>query len=665
MARSFDEMPHQEAPAVQQREVKRTSNSQVLSPFEAYNSTGEDHVLQELQGQGWRIIQEYGDRVILRRPGETSSKSSGNYHRGLRRLKVFSTSTEFDTDKTYNNVDIYTMLHYGNLEKEALSEASKALYNEGYGDRRIGTNKPASPAQDQAPGIPEPEETLTEAVRKAEKAGKASFTYYAPSGYDRASLTAELQAIHGKTKLRVFIAEPSQGIDLPDISTAPEFLAKDLLQKYGEKDFSDSQNREAFLDEAIAISAAIREPIRQRVFLEMIKGALNLQGDELDRAADRLQKISDKKYQAQEFDGLQREAKALKEAGDVRGALELLTAKGRELKGRDRAAEMERLLVLPTRESLRQHFQQKPEGIKTGLRIGKEMIELTAGALSIIAAPTSHGKTTFLINLALKAVETLPDKKILFITMEEAAEETMRNALNTYTATPISANRRKSLETYLRDGSDEFIKKDQREEFKREEERFFTEIIEPGRLHVVYLSGDAGEAIETIQYLQKREALGAVFIDYLQLMNVATEGKGRFIPRQEEMKQICLSLKNLAVETGLPFVLGAQFNREVTSPLRIHATSIGEAGDIERVAHLLIGLWDWNHDVKGSDGEVKDMNALKAKHSTGEENALYAKILKNRTGSVGQEEGLYYDRNRGYIRNTEASQKEENGDIPF
>jgi len=75
----------------------------------------------------------------------------------------------------------------------------------------------------------------------------------------------------------------------------------------------------------------------------------------------------------------------------------------------------------------------------------------------------------------------------------------------------------------------------------------------------------------------------------VQLLNLP-EGKYKTYSRQEEIKEICIALKDVAVETGLPIILGAQFNREVVNQLRIHATKIGEAGDIERIANLIVGL---------------------------------------------------------------------------
>jgi replicative DNA helicase len=664
MARSFDEMPAQEARSDQPpREVKRTGSSQVLSPFEDYNSRGEDHVLRELQGQGWRIVQEYGERVILRRPGETKSQSSGNYHTGLKRLKMFSTSTGFDTDKTYNNVDIYAMLNYGNLEPEAIKEAAKALYNEGYGDRRtkqlvMSNNATTAKPEPQEPTSQPTRETLTEAVRKAEKAGQGSFTYYAPQGYDRASLTAELQTIHGKTKLSLFIAEPATETTAPDILTAPEVLARELLQRYRERNTNTSQDRENLLHEAIAISAEIREPIRQRIFLTQIKNALNLQGDELDKAAERLQQIADQKAQAQDFDRLQKKAQELKEAGDMKGALELLITEGRELKGRDKAAEAERFLTPKTRTDIFEHYKNAPDGIRTGLTIGDQDIELTAGALSIIAAPTSHGKTTLLINLALRAGGLLPDKKILFLSMEESAEAVTISALNSFSKTTFSKGNRGSIEHYYRTGGGlKYIEHAKWDEFQAIEKKFFAEIIEPGRLLIQHNGGEAGEICGLIQQLNKKADIGAVFIDYLQLMRKSHDWKNGKGSRQEELKQVCLDLHDVAIETGLPFILGAQFNRVVNHPDKIHTTNIGEAGDIERIAHLIIGVWNSAHAPAAmkEDDKQKYLKEYQPKARVEGEPGLFVTILKNRTGAVGAEDFLYYNQNQGYIRNAGVS----------
>ena len=53
-------------------------------------------------------------------------------------------------------------------------------------------------------------------------------------------------------------------------------------------------------------------------------------------------------------------------------------------------------------------------------------------------------------------------------------------------------------------------------------------------------------------------------------------------------------LKDVSVNTGLPIVLGSQFNRTVTNHLELVNTNLGEAGDIERGANLILAIWNNN-----------------------------------------------------------------------
>ena len=137
---------------------------------------------------------------------------------------------------------------------------------------------------------------------------------------------------------------------------------------------------------------------------------------------------------------------------------------------------------------------------------------------------------------------------------------------------------------------------------------------------------------------------GAIFIDYIQLLNLP-EGKYKTYSRQEEIKEICIALKDVAVETGLPIILGAQFNREVVNQLRIHATKIGEAGDIERIANLIVGFWNNNFKPLATDGELREIGSITP-------DTLYTTILKNRGGRVGLEETLSFNGNTGKIKNS-------------
>jgi len=121
-----------------------------LTPWEDYDSRGD--VVGLLQKHGWQVVNHIGNRVHLLRPGATDSKTSGNFHTDLRTFYVFSTSTEFESEKGYTPTTVYTILeHSGNK-----SAACRALASQGYGAKR--SNVPAE---------------VKEKVREAHNLGKA------------------------------------------------------------------------------------------------------------------------------------------------------------------------------------------------------------------------------------------------------------------------------------------------------------------------------------------------------------------------------------------------------------------------------------------------------------------------------------------------------------
>lgn len=178
--------------------------------------------------------------------------------------------------------------------------------------------------------------------------------------------------------------------------------------------------------------------------------------------------------------------------------------------------------------------------------------------------------------------------------------------------------------------------------FLEKKDLFFKELIESGRLNIIYCDHEASTLFELIRGIhKKRDDLGLICIDYMQLLNDSLD-KGKRTSRQEELKSICLKMKDCAIDTGLPILISAQFNREVQSVQEMHATKIGEAGDIERISNLLLGLWNlkFKPSIKGKSSS----------HFTPED-ALYIEVLKGREIGVGHSVKLKYDGNIGKIFN--------------
>lgn len=435
-----------------------------------------------------------------------------------------------------------------------------------------------------------------------------------------------------------------------------KYKLQNILSKYAKIEEINGSFTERdidnLLDEVVVTGASIKDVVdRERykkLFTELPQVKyLGVTEESLSIASDKIIISKDREIQAREFNSLLSEATKLKESGEIDKALELLNKKVKDVKLRDKATEFSYLLSTTSEEEIKNKLSNKPDSLNTSYVIGGEDLLLPAGAISIFTAPTSHGKTTFLINLALKVTANYKDKEVYFFSYEEDKESILIKTLNTYVDEDIAPNNRRTLKNYYATGSTEYFKAGRLDYFNTNKEKFFKELINTRRLNINYSSYNSDELIEAIRYLHKNTKVGAIFIDYIQLLNLP-EGKYKTYSRQEEIKEICISLKDIAVETGLPIILGAQFNRTVTNALHLHPTKIGEAGDIERIASLMVGFWNNNFTTIATAEETKEIN----KTNINVPNTLYTTILKNREGSVGLNELLEFNGNIGSIKNT-------------
>jgi hypothetical protein len=124
IARQFNEATEEFAPQFkQQKKIKG------LSSFDDYNNRGD--VVGLLESNGWKVVKRQGNKVIFLRPGQASSQSSGNYDESKKWFSVFTTSSEFEPEKAYLPYAVFAILECN----KDFAEASKKLYDMGYGDR--------------------------------------------------------------------------------------------------------------------------------------------------------------------------------------------------------------------------------------------------------------------------------------------------------------------------------------------------------------------------------------------------------------------------------------------------------------------------------------------------------------------------------------------------
>ena len=650
-----------------------TYNSTGLSPFEDYNQRGD--IVGLLKSKGWRVVNQKGERINLLRPGSTDSKTSGNYHTGLRVLRVFSSSTEFNPNKGYSPSQVFSLLECNGDNKLTY----RRLLDLGYGEPYKGEDvrptqvkterikvEVVNPVNRESSVISTPGDSLK--IENIQTAIGEEVVITSPGSEAQDEILKAIDLIL-QTGKRIYIKEGATEL------REYRYQLRAIFNKYGtiqeESGGLTDRDTDSLLDEVVIVSTKL-QPIDRDVFLkefielEAIK-ELGISEESLSITVDRLTSTRDKEAQAKEFKKLLSEATQLQEKGETDKALELLDSKVKEVRLKDKATEFSSLLLPTSEAQVKTAEEKKPKDLETGYTISGEDFLLPGGAITVYAGATGHGKTILSINTALNVAQRYPDKKFIFLTYEERDTAILQYFLNTYIDTELNSStylksNRRLIKDYFKTGSTQYIAKENIDYFKSKKAEFFRDYIETGRILVKYVDYNSQELDLAIRYLHKNEPnIGGVFIDYFQLLNLPGEIKRaeRINSRQEELKEICQTLKRVAIDTGLPLCLGAQFNRDVTDLTKLHPTKIGEAGDIERIVNTLVGLWDVSKNIVGKDtskGEDSEIKKRTGEATTG----MYVELLKSRELQTGIYELLDYNGKTGKIKNSSSS-----GSSPF
>jgi len=667
ISRSFNELPEEQLkPKVKTTTSSPIYNSTGLSPFEDYNNRGE--VVELLESNGWKVTNERGQRINLLRPGQTDSKTSGNFHKGLRVLRIFSSSTEFNTEKGYNPSQVFSLLECNGDDKIAYRRLLEMGYGEPYKGEsitptQVKTEKIKVEVVNKVTReilvITTPGETLK--IENIKTAIGDEVVITSPGAEAMEEVIKAIELIE-ETNKKIYVKEG--GIEL----RAYRYKLQYLFKKYGkiedQKNGLTDRDKDNFLDEILKTAQGLK-PIDKDIFLkeflevEEIK-ELGITEESLSITVDRLTSTRDKEAQAIDFKKLLSDATKLQDKGEVEKALDLLDSRVKDVKLKNKATEFSKLLLPTSEQAIKEEEALLPDSLNSGYKIGEDELLLPGGAITVYAAPTNHGKTILLINTMLNVVDKYPDRKFILFTYEERATAILQYFLNTYVDLDLNSSEktnRRVIKDYFKTGSTQFISSSNLEFFNSKKEEFFKTYIETGRILVKYVDYNSQELTTAIRYLHKQEPnLGGVFIDYFQLLKLEKEKNSR----QEELKNICMSLKDVAVDTGLPLILAAQFNREVTNLMRLHPTKIGEAGDIERIVNTLIGLWNMNKKpvLKGIDEQERYGidSKLASKGVRGEGgNNFYLEVLKSRDIATGSFEFLEFNGNTGKVKNSSSS----------
>jgi DNA primase catalytic core len=286
-----------------------------------------------------------------------------------------------------------------------------------------------------------------------------------------------------------------------------------------------------------------------------------------------------------------------------------------------------------------------PPAYKTGYRSLDSFIGFTPGAITLIAGRPSHGKTTFMFNLLLQMSSLYKDKSFYFFTYEEPVKNISLKLLNRLIDTDLSGYFREItdlakptnyefIKSYIGAGRTDII---QIEEGKRQ----LQELIDSQRIRVIDRNYSVEELSSLIAYLNKREQIGALFIDYIQRMR--TDAKTQDM--RTKIAHISDSVLQIAKESGLPIILGAQLNRATQDSRggRPKLENLKEAGNLEEDANTVLSIYNESRE-KDETSEGDSYKGLR-------DVELEIKALKNREGEVNQTALLTFDKWTGVIKN--------------
>jgi len=725
ICRSLDQQK-KESPLIEQyfTHLPQISNPED-SPLEAYNKEGASVVIPLLVSHDWKEVERSGERIKLKRPGETTAHSSGDFHIGKNLFKVFSTSTVFDSGKGYSPASVFCILECGGDWKLTY----KRLLEQGYGKPLQGEKVSRTSLQVKEVSVNSVYDDFKILVKKNGEEERlfrsefkqtiASFMYKDSKGEDlgetdflkiedianskgdiyinipgrktpeaikEAFSVIEMAQSTGK---KVYITE-SNYVNSTGYENTRSYLWQldTIFNKYieiqGDRDELTDPEKDSFIAELVSISTGLTGIDRDLYIKTLLENEyiseIGLTRDGIEETIEKIRGEEKTKQLQAQTEELTRQTQELLSKGKPEEALKLLqeaTTKLSKLKTKDFISD---ILRATSREDILDEIRTAPEGLKSGYFLGKikngnlsypEEWLITAGGLTAIAGATNHGKTDFLINTSLNVSKNYPEKKFIYLTYEQSRRDIFLRFLNSFSDIDITSTRSnvRAIKNYYKYGKIE--NHTAIAEFKKKEAEFYIDYIDSKRLIIKQVSYNSEDINSTIEQLCKEDSsIGGFFIDYYQKLELPKDNKKRE-SRVEELKEIGQRLNDLCIKTGIPIVLGAQFNRKVMSPEDMFPQNIGEAGDIERILDTLIAIWNTSKKLRKhekEEGNTLEEKGIARYEGTGEFNGkneikklvgipgrLYIEVLKSRDTETGLEALLDYNGKLGSIKNQQES----------
>lgn len=273
------------------------------------------------------------------------------------------------------------------------------------------------------------------------------------------------------------------------------------------------------------------------------------------------------------------------ESFDVRDEMDVISEKIKEFK--NNTITLER--VVPTGYPL----------IDSCLRGGMRPTQLI-----IVGARPATGKTTLALNIAANIIDANNGKHVVFVSLEQSTDQLVEKIISIKAQCRFPKTQEELHAANIRGAIP-------RMEAVAHTFRF-------NKLHVVEKTDNVNSLATTVKSLCKRFPVGAVIIDYLQLVPSSGEHS-----RYEAVTNISNNLKFLAKDADVPVVCLAQLSRNSDTDKRAPRLSdLRDSGSIEQDADIGILLYNNQNNMEEEQQITKNRKVV-------------FDIQKNRNGECG------------------------------
>lgn len=385
------------------------------------------------------------------------------------------------------------------------------------------------------------------------------------------------------------------------------------------------KGRDEIIESAISFMERIQSPVERHDFEESVAGELGLTPSLLESEFKSYKEKKTREALKRDYRKTFEKGLGLIEAGDLQAFEAHLKESSTEFQIKAAA----RIPELYTASLLEEDIRRARPGLKTGYANLDDLFSIPPEAITIIGARPSHGKTTFLMNLALNMVKAVPDRSFFFFSYEESRRQIGVKFLNILSGYKFDSEQNiKCLEDMIRgDGQDQNNVAWEKIERGRAELESLTE---SKRLWIIDEPYFVDELAEVLTLFKKQYDIGAVFIDYIQKIKIA----GRYATRQMELQKVSETILETAKKLSIPIILGAQLGRDPQHSDKVRLDNLREAGDIEQDANLVLGLFNPAMEKAQDNGETSREDTVD----------LQVTVLKNRNGPVNETRTLNFIR---------------------